>query len=445
MADPADPESFEFPDGSTPATRALRAALPTSRHAEMLLDMVRVRLGADAVLEVLSGGNLRLLFRRARHGFVPWPLVRFTRGADRIVEMPWLSLFGDHESWKGDPPAPPTPPPPKPLLALRGLGPGRLTLYDGAEYVQIAYGADGRAFETARSVDSEAHHPAARALASGAAGSAELAADYVAGIDHGRHGAGRVHYPVELPCGLQGAWNVGLWGVRRALFEGPIPVGARWVVADGFAGTTVAWGPTRDAAFQAWRESVQRAQPVPPPPPPPRELPEQDPDDLESPEEAFAPKVVPVPVPQPPVPWPTPALENTPAALVPIPVLAKPPPLGTWSFITTERGSVVPMVRRDDEDGFTLLEERVLRAVDLAEVDRALDDLEVRGESNVAAPWGRDAYTFRLATYRVLDGAGAPTAPRYAHGQSGPRFDSANLDADGLRGAVTRFRRLAQD
>lgn len=446
MSDDAESGPREFPDGSTPGVRALRAALPTSRHAEMLLDMAQQRLGDHALLETSAAGNLRVLFRRARHGFVPWPLLRYVVGARQVVDLPFLFLHEEAESWKGETaPEPPPPPAPRPRLALRGLTAGQLTVYDGPEHVELAYGEDGRCFETSRSASPAAHHAAARALASGTAGPAELVVEYLVGLDHGRHGAGRVHYPAALPCGIEGAWNLGLAGVRRALFEGPVPLGARWVVADGYAGTVVAWGPTRDAAFEAWRAAVKRSQPTPPPPRPiPQELLEAaDEDDPLAPGSGV--RIEPPGPPPPPVVWPVATLENTPAALLPIPVLRKPPPLWTWSLLVGARGTVVSMLRREDDRGFTLLEERVLRAVDLAEVDRALDEIEVQGEHTVSGPWGRDPYTFRMATYRVLDEAGARAAPRFLHGQSGPRFDPGSLDADGLRGRVTRFRRIDLD
>ena len=101
------------------------------------------------------------------------------------------------------------------------------------------------------------------------------------------------------------------------------------------------------------------------------------------------------------------------------------------------------MIRREDEDGFTLLEERVLRAVDLDALDRAIDGVEARAEfSPPSRPWDRDPNTYRMATYRVIDAEGAPVEPTFVEGRSGPQFEPRGLDGDRLRGCMLRFRRL---
>jgi len=60
-----------------PDLKAIRDAVPTSRHGSMLFDMVRDHLGGRAHVETAAGGAQRLLFARERPGsevILPWPV-----------------------------------------------------------------------------------------------------------------------------------------------------------------------------------------------------------------------------------------------------------------------------------------------------------------------------------------------------------------------------------
>jgi hypothetical protein len=48
------------------------------------------------------------------------------------------------------------------------------------------------------------------------------------------------------------------------LFEGTVPTTARWLAADGFAGTALGWGATRQEAEAAWQAEVGRVRPKAP-------------------------------------------------------------------------------------------------------------------------------------------------------------------------------------
>jgi len=74
---------------------ALRRALPTSRHADLLFEAVEVSLGERAFVEDRSKGQCRKLFRRDQEHhdlLIPWPVLT-RRNGERII----LDIFHDHE------------------------------------------------------------------------------------------------------------------------------------------------------------------------------------------------------------------------------------------------------------------------------------------------------------------------------------------------------------
>ena len=69
--------------GEFRAVRAIRDAVPTRRHAEMLFDMVATILGPEAWVETWNDGASRTLYRRESEGsphVVPWPTLSVSRG-----------------------------------------------------------------------------------------------------------------------------------------------------------------------------------------------------------------------------------------------------------------------------------------------------------------------------------------------------------------------------
>jgi len=175
--------------GLTDAVRAIRDAVPTSRHAKMLFDMVVELPGPRAVVETAGGKTQYAVFCREAPdsaSVVPWPLLRLgVRGRLSTV----IPLIGPAEP----PPRPGSPP------KLRNLGPGEIVLHDGPHSVTITYGDDGRWMETSRSEDPATLARVLSALARGTARPVELLAESVASIDLARHGPGRALCPEPVP------------------------------------------------------------------------------------------------------------------------------------------------------------------------------------------------------------------------------------------------------
>ena len=73
----------------------------------------------------------------------------------------------------------------------------------------------------------------------------------------------RVRMPVEIPGGPARIWAVAMQGAMRALSQSPVPETARWLVVDGFAGTAVACGASREEADTLWQSEVARLRPKP--------------------------------------------------------------------------------------------------------------------------------------------------------------------------------------
>ena len=119
----ADREFGDPAPGLTEPVRAIRDAIPTSRHAKMLFDMVVQLVGDKAVVETAGGKTQYVLFRRDAPGaesVVPWPLLQLGVAGRLSVVVP---LVGPATAppRAGDPPR------------LRGLGPGEVVIRDGLQ------------------------------------------------------------------------------------------------------------------------------------------------------------------------------------------------------------------------------------------------------------------------------------------------------------------------
>jgi len=421
------------------AVRAIRDAVPTRRHAEMLFDMVVDILGEESWIETANGGAIRTLFRREAAGslhVVPWPLLSVSRGGrDGPSPLP-TGVPGVFE----EPPKRPGPAP-----RLRGLGPGELNVHDGPHRATVTYGGDGRWFETCRSASPEALSGVVPALAARTATPVELVADYVASLDPGRHGPGRVFLPVPLPGGARGAWNCGLFAIREALFDGGDPGASGFMAADGWTGRARACGATREAALSAWREEVARVRPFPvKPKPPPEPLPEPSVEHGVT-EGGFYFRGT-LRGPSSDVPRVEPEVENSPAAVLPVGGRpGVPAPVGIWTRLVGCYGTVVPVALRWEPEGFTLIGDRLLDGLDLLELeerlaaaDRDAPELPARpAELGPKIPLG----STRVRTYRfAAEVTGAPLdAPAVSTSWS-RGFHARDLDADRLREAVVRMR-----
>ena len=440
---------------------AIRDALATRRHAEMLFEMARDLLGDRAVVETWNGGTRKTLLRResAGDGMVPWPVATLdVAGRVGVVSAPIRVDGADPDD---------ATPPPRPGEApnLRGLGPGEMDVHDGPHFARVNYGADGRWFECTRGGPPGTPAGALRALAAKSASPPELLAAWLAGLDHGRHGPARMVVPAPGPSGTAHAWTVARGGLRAALFEGRIPADARWAAADGWTGRAVAWGATREEAAARFLEEAGRvrpwipedgpALPPPPPAPPPPKGAEVE-TTVERTERGLA-------IasrfsgrgPAGDAPMPPPGAETTPYALVPLePPPAGASPLGGWARLLGNFGASVHAAFRRERDGWTMAGGRALEAVEAADLERflavadidadlrqaRLDEVVRQSVPEAERPPAPDTV---VRHYRVFhERTGAPIPPEWSGGRRGRGFHAGGLDGDAIRGEVVRLRRI---
>ncbi len=135
-----------------------------------------------------------------------------------------------------------------------------LEIYDARQRISLVYDAGGRLVERVLNDLSPGRLVELAAVARGKDGFAASVA-LVAGLDDGRHGPGRIHYPVLVPGGVETVWRMGLVGCRRALAGGGLPSAVRFLVADGLEGRALGWGVTREEALAAYAAEVARELP----------------------------------------------------------------------------------------------------------------------------------------------------------------------------------------
>lgn len=301
---------------------------------------------------------------------------------------------------------------------------------DRAEYIEIVYNDEGAKLETCRS-----HHPCplaglAPALAAQSGNPTELLARFIAALDPGRHGPGRVLMPAAMPHGAAGVWGCGLGALRCALFADAIPRGASWGVADGLTGTALGFGATRAQALARWRDAVAQCLPWPeqrPEPEPPADLP---------------PGTMMLRAPSPDIPLPDAVPENVPAAVVPLqPAPTSPPAFGAWTALLGAWGATSFAACRRKGRGFTLIGQNVLAAIDVgaldAEMDRIDEDQDVRFREVIAStPGGIKRWPCRTNTYAV----NAEGRLTYDGGSEGPQWRADSLDGDIIARRVVRQR-----
>ena len=425
------------------SVHAIRDAIPTRAHAEMLFGMVADLLGEEAWVETCKGETARTLYRREAPGskwLVPWPLLRVARGGPEGPAPVRTAIPGVYEEPKVRPgPAP----------KIRGLGPGQVSIHDGPQHASLSYGGDGRWFEcSVSSAPQEALAGVVAALAGRTASPPEIVASFVAGLDPGRHGPGRVHLPVALPHGVQGVWNCGLFAVRDALFEGRVPAGARWIAADGWTGRAIAYGPTRDAAIGAWRAELARVRPFP-------EKPQAALQDLPEStiEQHFDGESLSMHAtlrgPSSDVPWVEPALANSPVAMFPIDdVPPRPSPLGGWTRLVDGYGGLRLAAIRGGPRGFTLAGDEVLGVL-TTDLDARLDAADRAWDAQPVPVFDRPPgfpepppTDCSVRTYRFVDDrTHAPVTPTVSGAERRRGFDARGLDGEHVRGQVVRMRR----
>ena len=329
-------------------------------------------------------------------------------------------------------------------LVLRE-GPCHYTLrYDERGIVCGAQTCGGDLFWAARAphrmplaIDASARPPEARPLTLRCRDDLEheMSADRIAAMllvtDQPERIRMRVWLPVPVPGGAELVPNVALPAMRRALAD-RVPPGARIVVADGFAGTALAFGECLEDAMAAWQVALWRHKPgsaiatpeVAPPDPPtavpaPREPTDgdnvhrlgRDVERIELGKHTFA-----FGPPASSVPLPALVPGNTPAARI---VIDRDPPpvLVGWSAAGFDRwvrvlggaGAVGFVLVREHADRVVLVGEGVLDIVDPEEIDAGIDEIlatqveEMRESVRAWPEFAASVEAPRFTRFRVWD------------------------------------------
>jgi hypothetical protein len=427
----------------------LREVVPTLEDAKGLFDRVLARLGERAVVLTANGGKSRVVFVRARSAgpfLVPTPLLTLA-----IAEPPADGIPDDEDRVIQLPPAEPGEMIPIPM-DLRPM-PASLTVHDGALNLTVNYRWSGRWKDSCEPAERDAFADLLPALSRSGTGRLDVAADWVASIDLGRHGPARVLQPRPTPGGPEGTWSIARAAIREAMVARRAPPGSFWAVADGYVGTAIAFGARREEAVAAWREEVKRVRPAPPPPPPDPTLPspseemeppgEWDPDE---PPEAEGIRIMCSGWDAPPF---DPAPEFVPAGAVLVgAVPAEKSAQGTWTRWLGDRGTTTVALRVPMSDGHVLVGEALLPRVKLAGLEARLDALQRRIQEFVQGPSlprprGVAPYTHAIFRFACVDAAtGTPIEPRLATSQWGHGFDARHFDGGCLRTHIVRVQHL---
>lgn len=428
-----------MPNKSPRPADLLCETLPTTKHATAFFDRIAARLGERALVQRANGGKNRVLFARAgRDGpfLVPWPLVSLS-----IADLP----EGGAPDEEAEPVAPTwTPGEPIDLLA-GGIHPVPATvkIHDGASSLGVEYRWNGRWRYGTDPGERDAFADLIPALAVSTANRLELLVDYVLSMDVGRHGPARVLLPRPTPGGVEGAWVVGRGAIREAMAARRSPAGSFWAVTDGYVGTALAFGTSRDQAVATWRTEVEKIRPRPPDPG------KRDGAKPDSQPAEWSPDAPPEGVLLVGQDWDAPPFDPSPAAVpaAVVRVAALPsakPARGTWTRRLGDRGATHFAIRLPIDGGYTLVGESLLAHFDLETIDATLDDLDAAstllsrhdGFSDSANP-----RTHVTTYYRCIDLAtGLPTEPRLEESLQGPAFEVRGFDGGRLRDYVVRMR-----
>lgn len=443
------------------SVETLRTHVPTSRHAEMLFDVLVELLGDQGVLWTANEGRLRKLFRRDPYDaslIVPWPVAELSVGG----RIGWVSPTIDAQTGEV---VPERERPPGEPSRLRGLGPAEVGVYDGAAHVSLVFGDDGGFREASlddRFPSRLGELPAA--VASRRAPPVELIASCIALFDPGVHGPGRIAMPVPMPGGPEAIWLVGLFAARRALFAGAVARDDRYIVADGVSGAALGTGPTLAAAMAQFEARVAATAPAPDQTMHTAwddydddghliqrgEMPEADDDGSGEATEAgeswkpprdprtidLSGGLIRMTAPTPDVPLPPISVATVSRVVLPLaasPTLAA--LIGTWERTLGARGATAHVLRQPNPAGFLQVGERLLWRVDPRTLVATLNDLdadaaELDAALQAASP-GRAFVRYRSTTYRWGEVRGArPAGLERVGTSSGPNFDGVSLDGD---------------
>lgn len=409
-------EGFDDP-GRHPVTKAMRAALPTNRHAQAAVDELLAVLGDRATVETFDGGAMCFVHVREARGspwFVPWPLVRFSRGR----RLDFVAGAG--------PPTDALPPPKEgapPRLA--GLAGGAFAFSDGVSRFEVVYGDDGRLAECSLGVSVAAFAPLVEALDARRGNAVEAVVDLLLGLDGGAAGPGRVVRPAPVRNGVAGAFERAMNAIRDRSFDGVLAEPQAWFCVDGSAGLALGDGFTRDEAAEACRRKIALLRPEEPPPAPMPDLPPSVLAELGMPD---GPVVVRGPVGDAPPAGRDPA--RIPYAACELPLPQEPHAFGRWVRAVDAFGRGVPLLRRDDANGCTLAAPAALEGVDPLGLDALLDDALRAHERDLSAfpqarGWHKDLPPLTSATWTFERTDEARGGPRFAVRSTGGSYGFA--------------------
>ena len=484
------------------ARAAITRSLPTMHHALRLFEAVVEHLGERAWLDPEGGDQRqRLLLRDVEHSdwLVPVPL----------VEHCWSGARGEHslgtfinpnavipadapEGWKpGDPWYGEVDPEPEVYPEGPDMRAGEFAIAEGPAYFRVCYDDRGLKGETQSSatdnytfarydalrpytVDPLARPPTAAPLSLLCRDDldpeghtiADLA-EMICTMEPVARVPARVRLPLPIPGGAEGAWTRACWAMREALWSGRVPASARWLVADGFDGSALAWGDTRAQALERYEAELARVRPRPPgwKPEPEQEaltLPEADAGprvlkDEEGQTVGFSTGTIRLEAPAVgELAWPMPLPRFTPAVLLPLPPLPSDIPdhlraagYRRWVRLLGGYGAVGHgLLREDEAGGFTLIGAGVLDLVTdpeaLEEEMDACDDKDRAWHVEAAVqglpdPWSDPTWPCKLVSYRLWDDGRRERVPaRRAGMRCTAEVVARDFDAGVMGWCVTR-------
>ncbi len=485
--------------GTLPMEQALGAflnSIPRMTEVMPLVEGVLAGLGERAWFEVNAGADNKMVYLRAKDDprFLLHPAFLFVDvnvTPSQPIHMPApelpAALRAEIEANKAAAlPAEPEPEPP-PMLPGPIRVPGTLKLAAGPSHLEVKYGLDGNRDSSCSSatdnhtfvrhykdrpytVDPESKprtppplpvlfHPDLNPNGH----SVSQLTGMVLEMAEGLNTPGRLYVPVDHPGGADGCWTRGIWGLREASWQGRLGSEEEgWVVMDAWAGAVFVLGSTLEEAFTAWREAIQRAQPLPPLPPPLKPL---DPIEPVEPSSSYdeEKKITRVStgtlqftlIPRVHVEWPEPRPENVPAVALPLPPLL-PIPDAWYQAGFTRRVRLIgdsgkvgsALVMEEGPKGMTLVGEGAMPALDPANLASELDKAEekYRGElEEMGFPFGTNPYqdpqyTCRISTYNAWTNAWRKPELNGQGVSWGDGFSSRGLDTDSMEFKVLRLR-----
>ena len=439
--------------------RAVRRSVPLMKDALAVFERTAEFLGERAWLDPEGGEHRRTLVRRdVEHPewLIPKPLLvhRWLSGIGTATvggfvnkgfalmpaDAPEGWTWDDEPFWEIDqrPEVFPSGP------DMRG---GELEIAEGGSYWAIKYDDRGVWKETTMSsadsfwwvrygrirpwvIDPLARPPTQRPLSLFLREDLELEgmsveglASRIAELDPSWAVPARVRLPLPLPGGAAGAWSRALGAIRRAVWTGDVPPEARWVATDGFDGSALVWGTTREEALERLETRIAEVRPKPPGWKPPEEkepveVEEQPSGPIENEDgETVGFSTGSITLRSPAsgeLAWPMPVPRLTPRVLLPLPEMPSEVPEHLagfeWIRLVGEWGEVGHALRWQDDEGFELIGEGVVDLVDDLDALRAGIDASEEAEQawHATVPdfpncWTDPKWPCRVLHYRIWD------------------------------------------